>query len=83
MTNFPTLDAPRTTEHGRIIYDHLGHLEPHIDELDTWCTIPIRLAHNQTAGWHLELGPYNLNHTDIETLRAAIYHYDDATKGRA
>lgn len=84
MTDFPVLDAPRTeanTELGRQILSDLGALEPHIDETDSCCTLPIRLAHNQAAGLCIELGPYDLDHNDINTLREAIRAYDTATNG--
>lgn len=43
--------------------------------------MPLRLVHDQAAGWHLEVGPYSLDQADIEKLRAAIAGYDAATTG--
>lgn len=86
MTDFPVLDAPRTeanAELNRQVLDDLGAIEPAIDEIDGWCTMPIRLAHNAAAGLCLEVGPYDLDHTDIERLRAAIRAYDVANRGPA
>lgn len=82
---FPVLDAPRTratAEVGRVVVDHLGYVEPRIDETDDWCSMPLRLAHSQAAGWYLELGPYELDIADILRLREAIAAYDSAV-GRA
>ncbi len=42
--------------------------------------MPVRLVHDQGAGWHLELGPYSLDRDDIERLREAIASYDAATR---
>ncbi len=78
---FPILDATRTVgnaELGRDIYADLGHVEPYIEEVDAWCTLPLRLVFDQAAAVHLELGPYDLDHVDIERLRAAIAAYDEA-----
>jgi hypothetical protein len=82
MTNLPVLDgsyATATAELNRVIIDTFGHIEPHIDELDTRCALPLRLVHNQAASWHLEIGPYAIDGRDIEKLRAAIHAYDHAT----
>lgn len=83
MTTLPILDSPYTTataELGRTILDTLGHLEPHIDETDTRCALPLRLVHNQATGCHLEIGPYALEPTDINRLRQAIQVYDTAAR---
>lgn len=83
MPDFPVLDAPRTeanAELNRVICDHFGCIEPHIDETDGWCAMPVRLVHNQAAGWCLEVGPYDISGTDIERLRAAIAAYDSAVE---
>ncbi|ODR03783.1 hypothetical protein BHQ15_17800 [Mycolicibacillus koreensis] len=80
--NFPSLDAPRATantEYNRDIIDILGHIEPYVGEVDYWCSMPIRLTHNQAAGFILEVGPYDLDRADIDALRAAIVAYDAAT----
>lgn len=83
MTTFPILDSPYTTataELGRTILDTFGYLEPHIDETDTRCALPIRLVHNQATGLTIELGPYELEPTDINRLRQAIHAYDAAAR---
>jgi hypothetical protein len=80
--DFPVLDAQRhteTNEFGRVIVDTFGFVEPYIRGVDSWVSIPLRLAHDQAADWHLELGPYDLDRADIECLRAAIAAYDQAT----
>lgn len=81
MTDFPLLDADRAVanaELGRDVIAELGAVEPHIDELDSWCTLPLRLVVDQAAGMHLEIGPYSITGDDIERLRAAIKAYDQA-----
>lgn len=80
MTDFPILDAPRDHElTGRAIQDCFGDLEPYVEEMDTWIVMPVRLAHSSLAGWHLEIGPYDLDRRDINRLREAIAAYDLAT----
>ncbi|MDQ1306114.1 MAG: hypothetical protein QG671_1946 [Actinomycetota bacterium] len=84
-TDLPTLDADRSTataEYHRTVHDVLGSVEPHIPELDSWVALPVRLAHDDAAGWYLEVGPYDLNRADIEVLRQSIAAYDAATTGR-
>ena len=81
-TDFEILDSVRQPDaHGyprRSIIDFYGYLEPHIDELDTWVAMPLRLVHSQLAGFELEVGPYSLSAADIHTLRSAIAAYDKA-----
>lgn len=82
--DFPILDAPRTeanTELYRTILDYFGVIEPHVDELDNYITMPLRLAHNAATGFCIEIGPYDLDHNDIDRLRAAIAAYDHAAGG--
>lgn len=79
-SQFPVLDDDRrgsTAELGRVVLADLGAVEPHIDELDCYCVLPIRLAHNAASGLHLELGPYDLDPNDIERIRRAIASYDE------
>jgi hypothetical protein len=56
--------------------DEYGSLEPYVDEIDYWCTMPMRLALTCGAGLGLEIGPYTLDSEDIELLRRAIAGYD-------
>ena len=80
--DFPILDAPRTEANAelfRLVVDYLGVIEPHVDELDSYVSMPLRLVHNAATGFCLEAGPYDLDHNDIGRLRAAIAAYDDAT----
>ncbi len=84
MTDFPILDAPRTEAKNdlfRTVIDELGAIEPHIDETDYWCTMPMRLSHNAAAGIVLEIGPYDLDREDVNRLREAIRKYDTCTRG--
>lgn len=77
--DFPVLDATYAVandELGRHVIAELGAIEPHIDELDSWCLLPLRLVVDQAAGLHIEVGPYSLSELDIERLRAAIAAYD-------
>ncbi|SBS76508.1 hypothetical protein MHPYR_320086 [uncultured Mycobacterium sp.] len=61
------------------VIEGFGYIAPHIDEIDSWCSMGVRLAHNDAAGWVIELGPYDLDATDIHALRQAIHAYDHAT----
>lgn len=76
MSDFPVLDAPRGHEFGRGIFDYFGEVEPYITETDSWIAMPVRLVHDQLAGWHLEVGPYALDRNDIQRLREAIAAFD-------
>lgn len=78
---FPPMDSTRqagNAESGRTIFDSFGYCEPYLPEVDGWASMPLRLVHDQAAGWHLELGPYDLDRSDIELLRRAIAAYDRA-----
>ncbi|MGV0718539.1 hypothetical protein ABQE93_24345 [Mycolicibacterium sp. XJ662] len=86
MTDFPILDAARdyaNREFGRFVLEGFGYLDAYIDEIDNYCSMGLRLVHDQAAGIHLELGPYDLDRNDVERLRAAIRAYDLATRGQA
>lgn len=79
---FDILDAPRTdanAELSRVILDVFDWVEPHLPELDTWVSMPLRLVHDQAGGFRLELGPYDLDAGDILAVRNAIAAYDQAT----
>lgn len=78
MPDFPVLDALRTAEFGRTVIDVLPSLEPYVELSDYWCTMPLRLVHSPLSGIGIEVGPYALDHNDIEHLRAAINSYDNA-----
>lgn len=83
--HFPILDSDRTEandELNRFVVEGFGYIAPHIDEIDSWCSMGVRLAHNDAAGWVIELGPYDLDATDIHALRRAIAAYDQATGRR-
>jgi hypothetical protein len=78
---FPLMDSTReisNAEYHRDIQDNLGYVEPYLSEVDNWCSMPVRVSHNTAAGWHIELGPYDLDRADIELLRRAIAAYDRA-----
>jgi hypothetical protein len=78
------LDAPRTEANAelfRTVIEDLGVIEPHIDETDSWITMPIRLSHNAAAGLVLEVGPYDIDHNEVDRLRAAIRAYDTTISG--
>ena len=76
---FDILDADRNNEFNRFVLSHLGSIEPRIDETDDFVSMPMRLVYDQAAGWHLELGPYDLSRADIDRLRQAIAAFDAAT----
>lgn len=78
---FAVMDSTReisNAEYHRDIRDNLGYVEPYLSEVDSWCSMPVRVSHNTAAGWHIELGPYDLDRSDIELLRRAIAAYDKA-----
>lgn len=75
---FDILDTTRTDQCNRAVLDHLGYVEPHIEETDGWCSMPVRLVFDQAAGLHLEVGPYDLDAADIDVMRRAIAAYDAA-----
>jgi hypothetical protein len=80
----PILDSLRTganSELGRVIIDYFGTIEPAIDEIDSFCAMPLRLVHNAAMGFGLEVGPYDLCSSDIDRLRKAIAAYDAAVGG--
>jgi hypothetical protein len=82
---FPILDADRQGDNTmcvRTIFDVHGYVEPYIPEMDSWVSMPLRLAHSQSAGFYLELGPYDLDAADIRRLREALDAYDRATVRR-
>lgn len=81
MPDFPVLDASRlieTNEFGRTIFGTFPSIEPYVGEIDSWVSMPLRLAHSQGSGWHIEVGPYDLGRADIDRLRDAIAAYDAA-----
>lgn len=80
-SDFPTMDAPRSPDIGRVIIDEYRPLEPYIPEMDGWVSWPVRFAHSQVAGFYLEIGPYDLDAADILNLRRAIAAYDAAIGG--
>lgn len=78
---FQVIDSPRhfaNTVADRVVMDLFGHVEPYDESIDTWRSMPLRLAYDVAGGWHIELGPYDLDAADIERLRAAIAAYDKA-----
>ena len=85
-TEFAVADADRpigTALYGRVVFDVFGYVECYVERHDDWTALPVRLVTDQAAGWHLELGPYNLDRADIEVLRRAIAAYDLAVTPRA
>ena len=75
MTDDQMLDGDRSTIDdigGRTILDECGALQPHIDEIDAYCTLPLRITHNALSGITLEIGPFNFSGRDIQALRAAL-----------
>ncbi len=84
MDSFPLLDSSRSGANEdlfRQVLVELGKIEPSLDEIDGWCTMPLRLSHNASAGLVLEIGPYDLHHEDVNVLREAIRQYDIAIQG--
>jgi hypothetical protein len=75
--DFPVLDRPHDDQTpGRVVCDEYGSLEPYLDEIDYWCSMPVRLVVTCGVGLHVEIGPYSVDPEDIELLRKAIAGYD-------
>jgi hypothetical protein len=77
-SRYPLLDDRRSvanTELDRMVVEEHGVIEAHIDESDSYCSMPIRLTPN-AAGLQLEIGPYDLDPQDVARLRAALTAYD-------
>jgi hypothetical protein len=83
MTDFPVLDSPRDSEYddGRVILTEHGVIEAYVGEIDSWCSVPVRVTHGPLNGVTLELGPYDLDRRDVARLREAIRAYDVANNG--
>lgn len=84
MTDFPVLDSTRTdanAELSRTVIAEVGAIELHIDETDSWITMPIRISRNDAAGIVFELGPYDLDRRDVVRLREALRRYDVVCNG--
>jgi hypothetical protein len=82
MNDFMILDTVRTDENcpgHRVITEH-GSIEPFLDELDTWVSMPLRLVHTAGNGLCLEVGPYTLDPKDIARMRSTIASFDLATR---
>ena len=81
--SFPVLDTERHEgiEPGRVVLDEPCVLEPYVPEIDSWCTLPLRIVHTQGGGLTVELGPYTLTECDVDRLRDAIRSYDIAKTG--
>jgi hypothetical protein len=79
-----TMDADRShadTEFGRATIIEFNPVEVYVVEMDSRVSMPLRLAHNQVAGLHIEFGPYDLGHAEIAALRRAIAIYDESIHG--
>ena len=77
-SEYPAFDDSRSfaiAELDRMVLDEHGVIEPHIDELDSYCSMAIRVALD-AAGLQLEVGPYDLDARDVDRLRTAINAYD-------
>lgn len=79
MADFPVLDGNRDMTEGREVISELGELEPFIDEIDGWVSMPVRVSCTPGAGIVLEIGPYTLDARDIAGLGDAIRRYHDIT----
>lgn len=82
--DFPVLDSDRAhanKEYARVVLDFLGYIEPYVEEVDSWVSMPVRLAHDQAGGLRLEIGPYTLAAADTLRIRDAIRSYDTCVNG--
>ncbi|ORL35004.1 hypothetical protein [Prescottella equi] len=75
---FPLLDYDReaaSDDHQRVVIHDCGAIELFVDEMDGWVTLPLRIAHNQAAGYVLEFGPYTFSDSDLPALVKAVQQY--------
>ena len=79
--DFPVLDSDRSVDNDTVyrvvLVDNIEPIEPRISEIDDWCEMPVRISHDAGQGIALEIGPYTLDDSDIDTLRGAIALLDD------
>lgn len=79
--DFPVLDGDRTADDDNIyrvvLVEYIEPIEPRIPETDEWCEMPVRISHDACQGIALEIGPYTLDDSDIDTLLSAIALLDD------
>ena len=79
--DYPVLDGDRTADNNDVyrvvLVDTIEPIEPRIPEVDFWCEMPVRISHDTGQGIALEIGPYTLDDSDIDTLRGAIALADD------
>ncbi len=74
-SSFPVLDHPRTVanaELSREVIDELGRDRAVHPGNDHWTRMDVRLAYDQGGGFSIEVGPFDLDETDIAVLKAAI-----------
>ncbi len=81
MSDFPVLDGNRDCTEDRMVIGECGELEPYIDEIDGWVSMPLRVTTTPGVGIVLEVGPYTLNGRDVTRLRAALRSWDIANNG--
>ncbi|MDW5609729.1 hypothetical protein [Mycolicibacterium sp. D5.8-2] len=70
--DLPILDAPRDKVHYRTVLHDVGHIEPFLDEIESWVALPVRVTHNPITGIVLELGPYSIARDSLTQLREAL-----------
>ena len=83
MSTYPIHDADRGDSPGRVVIEELGHIEPYVEERDSWAVLALRVSINQGSGPDLEIGPYTLDRCEVEKLRAVITVYDRITRPQA
>ncbi|WP_343709726.1 hypothetical protein [Mycobacterium sp.] len=74
--DFPVLDAGRESADGRVVLDEFGFIEAFIGEIDDWASLPVRVTIADGVGLTFEVGPYDLNISDVSLLRRALDGYD-------
>lgn len=84
--NFPIIDAGydyANQVYNREVISEVGYVEPHISEIDDWCTMPVRVVVDAASGIHIEVGPYGLDAADVRMLQNAIRaYYENINSGR-
>jgi hypothetical protein len=60
---YAVLDAARTFANEQLdreVIEDLGTVTPYAENLDQWCSMPVRLVWNEAGGLQVEAGPYTL-----------------------
>jgi len=71
-STFNLHDSRRDLSENREVIAEYGIPEPYVPDEDSWARVPLRLTHNQAAGFVLELGIYDFSDADFDALEHAV-----------